>query len=108
LSFVERRLSKIGGKSKESTSREIISSLAKVRNDAVLTMVRSSSVTEEFCCERTDANSAYKMVEKILFPEKQALTTQELQKLVDQDILAKFHDNSLLKDKNTVAEDDKS
>ncbi|KAI1295664.1 hypothetical protein HDE_05528 [Halotydeus destructor] len=88
IASLEKKLAKISGKSVVSSSRDVVNSLSKIRQDVMATLINSSSACE-FLNESLEQNGAIAAVERKLFPERQALTKEELEKLLEQDILAR-------------------
>ncbi len=88
------------GKTKDVSAKDVISSLSAKR-DALFQQFLQSNVGHEydFDVETHDSNvsnnsSVYSLVERRLFPQSQAITAEELQRLLEADILDKVNSNN--------------
>lgn len=92
ISISERRLARITGKAKESTGADVINSLSKIREDVMSSLLGSSVECNSEYSSGSDAaqNNAFALLERKLFPEKQALSAEELERLLERDVLAKL------------------
>jgi hypothetical protein len=96
----ERKLDKLKGKTKDVSAKDVINSLSAKR-DALFQQFLQSNVGHEydFDVETHDSNisnnsSVYSLVERRLFPQSQAITAEELQRLLEADILDKINSNN--------------
>ncbi|GIX66732.1 hypothetical protein CDAR_431701 [Caerostris darwini] len=87
---LEARLSKVKGLNKNLTSKDMINVLQKARDDYMSRLI-SSSATELSIIDSCDGDKevAVSYVEKKLFPERNGVTYEELQHLLESDVLAK-------------------
>ncbi|GFX57945.1 hypothetical protein TNCV_3069121 [Trichonephila clavipes] len=90
LRKLETRLSKVKGLNKNLTSKDMITVLQKARDDYMSRLISSSA--EQLCAIDSlegDKEVSVSYVEKKLFPEKNGVTYEELQHLLESDVLAK-------------------
>ena len=98
----ETKLEKLKGRTKEMSSKDVLNCLS-VKRDAILQQMLHSTDSHSYCPDfenqTHDSNisnnsTIYQMVERRLFPQMQALTEEELQKLLESDILQKVTSNT--------------
>ncbi|GFT00197.1 hypothetical protein NPIL_392341 [Nephila pilipes] len=90
LRKLETRLSKVKGLNKNLTSKDMITVLQKARDDHMNRLI-SSSVEQLSTIDSLEGDKEVSVsyVEKKLFPEKNGVTYEELQHLLESDVLAK-------------------
>ncbi|XP_054718661.1 uncharacterized protein LOC129228053 [Uloborus diversus] len=87
---LENRLTKVKGHNKELTSKDMLLILQKARDDSMLHLIGGSSNSFSSlsdCDVNKEVTVSY--VERKLFPEKNGVTYEELQNLLECDVLAK-------------------
>ncbi|CAL1268646.1 unnamed protein product, partial [Larinioides sclopetarius] len=85
----ETRLSKVKGLNKNLTSKDMITVLQKARDDYMSHLISSSAGQLSLDDYDGDKEVSVSYVEKKLFPEKNGVTFEELQHLLESDVLAK-------------------
>lgn len=83
-------MDKLKGKSKEMSTKDVINSLTIKKDAIVEQLLHSSDCTElEFDSNNLNNSSLYHYVERRLFPQTQAITEEELHRLLEADVLQK-------------------
>ncbi|KAF8777903.1 coiled-coil domain-containing protein 32-like [Argiope bruennichi] len=86
---LETRLSKVKGLNKSLTSKDMITVLQKAKDDYMSHLISSATGQLSFDDCDGDKEVSVSYVEKKLFPEKNGVTYEELQHLLESDVLAK-------------------
>ncbi|KAG8185870.1 hypothetical protein JTE90_004412 [Oedothorax gibbosus] len=87
---LERRLSRVKGTNKAPTSKDMISVLQQARDDYMSRLISSSAEQlSAFAPTEGDRELTISYVERKLFPEKNGVTYEEMQHLLESDVLAK-------------------
>lgn len=90
----EKKLEKLKGKTKEMSSKDVMSGLS-AKKEAILQQLIDSSHCRDIDIESqtTVVNNSivYQYLERRLFPQMQAMTEEELQRLLEADVLQRIH-----------------
>ena len=120
LLFSEAKLHRLKGQNeREVKPRDILQGLTDAKESHMRGIVQTSepSIFQEECLESSEG-STIAAIQRRLYPERQALTTDELKHLVENDNLGEQHqenseeekrviENSTNTDSNSVSGDDK-
>ena len=88
-------MEKLRGNTKEMSTKDVINCLS-VKRDAILQQLLQSNDSHNYCNDFesqthdlniTNNSTLYQCVERRLFPQMQALTHEELQRLLEADVL---------------------
>ena len=98
--YSERKLDKLKGKTKDISGKQVIESLS-IKRDAILHQLLDPSNDCHIDSSQIDSqtnntnllnnSNIYQYVERRLFPQMQALTEEELQRLLEADVLQKIN-----------------
>lgn len=88
---LDTRLSKLKGCNKELSSKDMVKTLQHAREDHMSHLICESSNNLRFEDWDADREIATSYLQRKLYPEKNGVTYEEIQRLLESDILAKSH-----------------
>ncbi|RWS07811.1 hypothetical protein B4U79_14241 [Dinothrombium tinctorium] len=96
---LQRKLAKIKGKANDCTSREFVDSIEKIKERTINALLaecpQPDPLSEMMLCETSPSSNAMSsFLERKLFPSKQAISEEELIRLLEADFLKHYLENS--------------
>lgn len=106
LLISERKLAKIKGINGQS-SKDMVTAFEKKKDDLMYKFINSVHDLNQYDTDSIEKNNAensqiYSLIERKIFPEKHAISNEELQKLIEADLL-----NKIFQDMNKEHDQDK-